>query len=248
MGISNCYQNNTAREWFWDKSKYVNPIRGGVKSNLFRAGSQIWPRNPNSLLSIQTWTFYIEITQNLISSNFFFMEVSKKSPLLDYFCTANLLTVYLYLPCIGWTGGGGSDLTTFENRTFRHSKVVKKVIFWHCHENKRCWKLNFEQFWSKKSTFGWKLKIWGVGSDLIAPPPPECFERKNILQKVGEGGVKMTNFDNKKWQILTKNVRNYYSGKVKKFQNSRMRHFLAVYVQKMEVRYDPAPNRVNAIF
>ena len=77
----------------------------------------------------------------------------------------------------------GSDLTTFENRTFRHPKVVQNVLFRRYELNKSCWKFNFEWFWSKSPFWdeNWRSREGGQ----IRPPRTECVVQTKKCQKVG---------------------------------------------------------------
>ena len=63
-------------------------------------------------------------------------------------------------------------------------------------------------------------QVWG--SDLTLPARNVLSEKK--FQKVGDGGVLGD-------PHTTKNAQNNYLGKVKKFQNNRLSHFLMVEVQ-----------------
>ena len=88
-----------------------------------------------------------------------------------------------------------------------------------------------------KSTFGWKLTVWGGGQ--IRPLPPRMCCGEKIIREVGEGGVKMKNFVNKKRPELL-------SRKSQKIQNNRISQFLTVDFQKRRSdRTPPAPLRVK---
>ena len=166
---------------------FSNPIRGGVKSNLFRAGgSQIWPFanfHPNiDILGQNRSKFNF---QQLLFS--FFMAMSK-SHFLDHFCTTNLLSVFLYYPYIEWKGGGKIwSLLKIEFSDLQ--KWSKKWFFWRSEPNKICKKLQFEWFWPKKSTFGWKLMIWGEGVRSALSPARMCCGKKSSQKSVKEGSI-----------------------------------------------------------
>ena len=50
-------------------------------------------------------------------------------------------------------------------------KLPKKRFFRHCHENKSCWKLNFELFWSKEVHVWMKIGDLGLGVRCNLPRP-----------------------------------------------------------------------------
>ena len=151
------------------------------------------------------------------------------------FWTTFVRLTNLYYPDKEWKGegGGGSDLTSFENRVFRPPKMVQKIIFRRSDKNKSCYKLNFEWFWAKKVKFWMKLTIWGGVSDLTPSPRRSCGNQnppKSRWRRGPKGGPHKI-----------KSAQNYYLGIVKKFQINRISHFLTVDFQKMEVRSDPPP-------
>ena len=88
---------------------------------------------------------------------------------------------------------------------------------------------------TQKSILGWKLTMWGWGSDL--PPPPECVAATKILPKVGEDGVSVKSFGNKKrskWLVR----------KSQEISDQSNTPFLTGYVQKFGGQMWPSPPRI----
>ena len=109
--ISNCILEHLLP---YSGRRQIQLIRGG-------GGGSDLTTQPKLANFYPTMDFYVKVTQNLISSNFYLAHYIEK---ITFGPLSYDQPIYFML--------------YFENRTFRHSKVVQKLFFRHCDEYKSC--------------------------------------------------------------------------------------------------------------